>query len=248
MIGAEKQSSTIQLTTEHAANLLFSSFRFSQGNPDLQELIFRYLRIAHPEWAIQGDYSDLPNLNNSLNRVFKEAETYVLKSGKTQYHPLKGKEESENIDEERMNRVFGAEMSTMENILFGHWDQEKVPPEGWAKDYIVQSLAQGIVERDYYFLVEHGGRDRQGGDPHKVESDPWSSHIVDYGLNGSTTRMTEYDQMFRDVNDYINSDHENDTRWNENIAPKLQKVVSVYNSHHPTAISSSVAGLGFEPR
>lgn len=67
-----------ELTPENGARIFTLSFRFSQGNVKLQELLFFYLRILHPEWRMNAEL-----MNKIASRVKPAMEAYLLtKPGK----------------------------------------------------------------------------------------------------------------------------------------------------------------------
>lgn len=236
------------LTVEHAANLLFFSFRFSQGDTDLQRLFFRYLHLINPDWRFQEGFEQ-----NIFDILQERTKKFVLSNNETRDEKLKY-HHPEDLTVQGVENILMLEIKEMGSI-FGdrepNEEDSQAYKRGWidgmqkrSKDEIVRLITQGVIERDYEFLVRKGkGRERRGVNRATLSGDPWSSHLIDYGLRENTTKVPEYDQMFRDVKDYIFSDHSRDIQWQRGLS-QLKEVISVYYNFHPQSIAVDTSFLG----
>lgn len=222
-----------QPNLDQIAQLLMISFRFSQGNPQLHDNLIFYLRILHPNTAYTIPQAQLKQaLLGKVGGFLKPSTDYLYSHDKptqdpqavihtpwfnsgTKYRidPPQGYQTDlktghmdsgglplteGNIENEVSNRV-----GTFVNAFSPPREKE------WTtrmKTYYLGRVAKGIIDQDYRFLCQSGGRPRaltresQGNSP---ITDPWLSHYVFYGLEGHDTGYLDFNQIFGDCVSYI---------------------------------------------
>lgn len=119
------------LTPEYAARLLFLSFKYSQGESDLQEAIFEYVRGLHPTWTVFPDRGEI------WGSVWPMIQRF-MKGG--HHNPL---ETEHHEGEDTLNEELGSMQ-----VVF-----ERGPTQG--RDGLVAEVTGKIVEREIKYI---GGR------------------------------------------------------------------------------------------
>lgn len=77
----ETSRSAAELTLDHQIDLLWNSFDYSQGDPQLQLGIFDYLHLLHPEWLL-----DIKGAAALLPRIREMLEIFTKQDGPVVYH------------------------------------------------------------------------------------------------------------------------------------------------------------------
>ena len=245
--GVRNEGLNNPLTVGYARQVLFLSYRYSQQDTRLQRGLFRYLHKIRPDWEIPNE-----EFKNELqSTAFKQFSNFVIPKDGIQSHPIKGKHEpKENvIDENDIAASVESEISSMEKIF------NDIPPNNpdsidgleWSLGIHLKS-AQGLIprivndmlNRDNYYLLEEGGRDRAGIKRSSPQSDQWSSHIICYALKRNSAGLPEYNKLFSDIRGYILSpERKSDWHWMNNGALILAELLDVYNQHHEGEIKIS---------
>jgi hypothetical protein len=180
-----------ELAPEYAGRILFNSFRFSQGDPVLQHQIFAYLHEIRPNWRI-----DVPQ-EEALKATAKKLHEHVAVGARPAGERAILHTMIESTD-------FGSELDSAISWLKKTFSGE---PIGHYNG--IRFIVDKIITRDAnYLLYTDGGRPRTFHRPDLEKSemgDPWLSHAIYYGIEGHTTGIPEYDQMFHELGDYINN-------------------------------------------
>lgn len=215
-----------ELTPEYAARIIFDSFRFSQGDPDLQKQIFAYLHGIRPKWKISNDL---------LNKISKEF-TFRVR-GFMGY----SEEPKPNVDRSLLHYNLGASSESdpiNDEMLI---DMEKIFNGEETLIVNVPVIARGVIVRDKRYLLDKGRpRTFHRSGPEKSEmGDPWLSHSIYYGVEEHATGLPEFDQMFVEVGEYLRN---NATRESGSILYlDFAAVQKVYEEKSPHAKKSSVS-------
>lgn len=201
-----------KLTPEYASRVFFNSFRHSQGIPNIQKSIFRYLHIIRPTWKITlEDKPKILEISQNMILSFLYG-TDGRKEGVTLHDGYPNKD--------RVNTEIVHELAEMEE-QFNY--EAKSDPE--KKSGLIQELADDITNQDLYFLNRENGRERNP--PSKKPSmDPWLSFIIHFGLNKNSTGVQELDEMYKDIREFI-------TRPGAEINQKLTETLKIYRKKHP---------------
>jgi hypothetical protein len=228
------------LTVSYARRVLFLSYRFSQQNRGLQRSIFRYLHTIRPEWKIPDKDFKVELADSAI----KQFTNYVIPKHDVQMHPVNGKhtQSGKRINEQDVYVSVNQEVTSMEQVFNDIEPDNPNSSEGieWqlglhlrSAQQLLPSIVSRMLNSDYYFLVEEGGRDRAGIPSTTPQADPWSSYVIDYGIQKYPTGLAEYDQLFSDIRSYIVSpERKTDRAWNDNDAYILPELIDVYNKHH----------------
>lgn len=203
-----------RLTPQYASLILVHSYRHSQGAPPIQRLIFSYLHFIRPEWKISiGDKPKAIDLSKEM--IF----SFLYGKGN------KRKERRVTLHENRPNiYVTINDIRNQLDIMQTEFNnQENLEPEN--KKKLVEEIAKEITFRDLKFLERKNGRKRNP-DSKKPLMDPWLSHLVHFGLNGNSTRVPEFDEMYEDIRAFI-------TRPGAEISQALTDTLKIYGEKHP---------------
>lgn len=209
------------LTVEKAEKLLFLSFRFSQGDPQLQMYFFSWLQRMHPDWKI-----DEP-MQAAINKHAKPHFEKFLQSKEIKPNPLHKKitevETPLELETNQMRVIFNQDINKL-------LSQEREMLE-YVTSYnvLIKRIAQEIAARDKAYLLSQGGRERPLNVRPTVANDSWLSHLCYYALAGHSTGSEEYDQLFREIKNHV--DGELTTERGE----KFIEVIKAYNEKHPNA-------------
>ncbi len=228
------------LTVGYARQVLFLSYRYSQQHTGLQRRLFRYLHKIRPDWEIPNE-----EFKNELqSTAFKQFSNFVIPKDGIQLHPIKGayKPKGNEIDENDIATSVETEIASMEKVFNDIPPNKPDTSEGleWSlglhlksAQELIPKIVTDMLNRDEHYLLEEGGRDREGIKHHSTQSDPWSSHIIDYALKRKPAGLAEYNRLFSDVRAYILApERKSDWYWKNNGALVLADLLDVYNQNH----------------
>lgn len=212
------------LTVEKAVKLFFLSYRFSQGFPTLQRMMFEYIKKRHPGWKIgeklRGEIFErsLETFSNYMKAVAGRAHTEKAASGKA-------------LSEAMINNDLEQNLRWMAEAFY-------LRAKDIDKSSTLQFIARQIVERDVQFLSREKGRPRaQGAQGKSVHEDPFLSQVCYYGIEGHGTGSPEFDLIFQDVVEYLRAQKETEKKegylTDQNFLGKLDFVIAKYNAMHP---------------
>ena len=196
-----------QPTAEKVANLLFFSFKYSQGSfmSGFQNLIFEYLRELHPDWRFNKDQQAAVKqlLGEKVNKYFHMEEGKTLPDKKvTRYHTAHqyGYDYNQNPEKPIDDKLIAVNVDTVANSFFSRTTDDHEP--WYPHEELVKILTSGAIQRDHTFLVRVGGRPRSGRqNPHAHER--FQSQTIHYAIEGNSTSIPEYDQMFSEIGTHI---------------------------------------------
>ena len=188
------------LTPDKATKLLFLSFRFSQGDAQLQQMLFFWLHSMHPDWRIDaGLLGAAGEKSVSLfEKFFQFGGDNASQLSKNLYHQGVYKNEiKENVQDF---------LSILKEILNGE-KKDMFTAGGEVKTLqdinLVEEIAYFIAARDEKYIAK--GRPRTGGESgHKTAiQDPFLSHIRYYALEGHSTGSEEFDALFAEIKKFV---------------------------------------------
>jgi hypothetical protein len=224
------------LTVDYAKSLDFFSFWFSQGNGDLHRNIFRSIQIQHPSWKV-----DRPFRHQVYRAAQKAITTYAFPN----------EEDFPDGDiplRHTQTGKYGLKMGKGSYYVNGHhalelWEMVSTEAD-LDEGKIVKELAKGIIDADYKFLIEKGGRERSDPNPtidYDPFMDPYLSHICYYAIEGQNAYLPEFRTMIGSVNSYLHSQEALDDEVIDQS--KLKAVINKYVETHPSNDPSPFAYL-----
>lgn len=152
---------------EHAANLMFTVVRHSQGDFQLEGQFTNQVVLFHPEWT--PDTIDLPR----AAQLFTDKVNAYLEKG---FHAPLDLPRT-HIDKQIFDAHDGFSRKII-NRQYGH------PVE-----VDVERTATGIIDRENHYLNIHGGRPRD-------TKTRMRSFLCHYGLLGNTTGAPEINELY----------------------------------------------------
>ncbi len=195
-----------QPTAEHFARLLYYSFKFSQGDPDTQDIIFEYLHATNPGYSIKnGQHYTI------ISILFKKTKALILGSSE---HIKTRQDNSSVLKEQNIFAEVKLRLSNLRKALI-----KKVFEADLEK--IIENLFNHIITLDYNFLNTSEGR-------HKVK-DKWYSYFVHHVLLSKISGMEEYDRMFADIKER----YKEYIRINGQLKKMFMKLIGIHNSRYP---------------
>lgn len=212
---ADKEGKDKPLTPEYAARLFFLSFRFSQGNTELQEMILDYIHFLHPQWRID-------------DQVRKEIEAKVAPAIKRYLLQEPRKFHIEAVSENGKDNI---EEAIEEQVrYFLEIFQKSLGEDQWLnKEELLREVASEILSRDLHFLEQ--GRKRDNTNRITPATDKFLSHLCYYGFLGHSSGAEEYDQMFKDISSYFS-----EIKTSQENVPQVEdvrRVIKRWNETHP---------------
>lgn len=164
-------------TPQEVSKLFFNSFRFSQGEPGIQQLLYNYLCKEY------GDRLSSRLIQDGIEIAAPRIEKFVS-AGVS--HTVREEDRiKDTIDEERQKWL-----ATLD-----------VHNSGKEMVFDTKETLKQILARETRFLVRGSGRPRpNSGDGNQSgPKDKFTSHIVYYGLLENSTGMPEYDKLFKEL-------------------------------------------------
>ncbi len=183
-------------SSKELRDISFEAFRHSQGTPDLQAQLIRYVAVTEPERIPRNEqgYCPLKIINPMVRQLSGRVQKYTAS-------PM-------HTNSEEVARRFGADMALVNRA----WNTGTLPAEEreTARRDLIASIAAGIALGDYHYLVIQDGRPRGTNDAHTTPPNrAYLSHFVYYGLLGQTTKIPVFDDLYQRVVDYCgDSDHQ----------------------------------------
>lgn len=199
---------SIEPPEDHLRKLLFWSFFFSQGEPELQWDIFSYIHCLHPEWKITN------TMREHIERLLcSQVGRFLTRSNGSVHARIM------NADSKIQPEV-SMRARQLQDVLNGLRIQ---------KARVLIDLCRNLIGRDHEYLVETDGRPLREAVDQNIYRDRYLSHLCHFGFHGRTTHVPEYDQMFADVMKELREQAE----MGLHRRSKLRKIVERYNHHHP---------------
>lgn len=207
------ESNSQPATPQELANLMFLSYRFSQGSNDTQRQMLLYIEDKfHPYFSKDPQYEEVMALTSKM------VEAYYMKDA---LHPATppANQEGEYVKSKE-------QVDSSLRGLFGIFEDRK------DYQYGPVDIARSIINDDLRYLKQPGGRaDSDGpnkGEIDKYGGDPYASYFVEYGILGKSTRSDEYNELFADA-----SSEETIKQLGSDHLKHLQDALRIYVDKHP---------------
>lgn len=179
-----EEDQVLESLSKWVVKYIFLSFRHSQGDPGLQELLDKYVVDYHREQVSDLRRLDKGQINQSLAELVTK---YFKNSKRTEGHDHKHSNEGE-ISEE----VSGAVGRFLGLAYLYDMNRSMVRAEN-----LVENIAMGLLKRDIYFLT----RSERRNAPNEEANN--KSYIQEHVVNGSTTGDAALDAMYAEVKLYL---------------------------------------------
>jgi DNA-binding transcriptional LysR family regulator len=166
------------LTVPVARQVFMLSFHFSQGDPSIQQLLFRAVAWLRPHWRVTSEIVE------ALHAQAAAIERLPSQGVHRAFHRGPGDVYQEVTDQ----------LVELAHAL----DQPKPPPSGLWGTALFAELLHEMVRRDHDYLCGAGGRPRATVAPGAVVSphrDPYLSHACHYLLLGCKTGCAVLDEL-----------------------------------------------------
>lgn len=156
------------------ATLIYKSFEYSQGYLAIQQLIFQYVGIVHPDWCIT-DTQKHTLMNTVFERVFQRF--YTISHGDKNAARIRDNFAHPNKKDLMVQEKLMEATNEVINIFNAEFN-EKIQ-DGWKrnKESVLEELFDWMLRRDVYFLVGIDGRPERKDDARNRRNEPFMSHI-----------------------------------------------------------------------
>jgi len=205
-----------QLSAKELEKLIFISFLHSQGEPELQEKLIRWLTAyygAQSEDKFDEAYDMFSKNNLTPGDAFKLSEKHLH----TATHS--------DITKAKIGDKIGASgVSDQEwyvNILIEEGNKNNLTDSVFLK-----SIIEYILNQDLIYLT-HGRPNRKNLAASDTLADPFFSFSVHYLLRLNKTSNAALDALYKKLHECLED---------EQISNKLKTAISLYNEHHPDNI------------
>jgi len=211
------------LTLALARQVLFLSFRFSQGSPEAQEVLLMAVSLWRPQWSLDEEMVQaLEQLSPSIGHL-AEAGVHASFPSTTPVH-------------DELRQFIGSMQAA---CAFPTPVRRRIAEE--ARDATLVRVAQVMIIRDGRYLEREAGRPRSSRAPHPCShpsTDPFLSHFCHFVLLGQTSGAAVFDELFTEIRSICNEPGERLQRILADplTAMQLPRVIQVYNRHHPTSL------------
>jgi len=215
---AQREARKQTLTVEMARQVMFYSFYFSQGTPEIQENLLQYIHLIRPAWRLPTENWDrlfaiVPAIERYADLGFHE----FFKAG-----------------QDRIIEELDAIVPYMYLIL----NSEAADPA--TRNELVGEIIVGIIGQDYRYLVEQGRRPKaevtytaqHPGHGFNPMIDPYLSHFCYYALLGNTCGVPEFDELYAEIGTHAKGRtalFEEVIVQHDVTREKLRDVIAVFN-------------------
>jgi hypothetical protein len=218
----EMEENRNDLTPEKAHHLLFRSFRFSQGDIELQHEIFKWIHENYPGYVFNAEVRD-----KASELLLESAGRFLSAGRKNGEQVLHNQDLSIGLNEQvteqvdSMYRAFNPEEFQDED----EFDNDRPT---------IETIANSVLAKDYEYLIVKHGRPRSEKIGQGLDSDPYLSHICKYGFEHHGTGMEEYNKMFSEIITYIRNclNDGTDDPGQVTMLKMLNYVIKEYESTH----------------
>lgn len=187
------------LTLDLAQGIFIQSFRFSQGNDELQKLIFYYLHLLRPDWKVSGAFRI--ELEKAVRAPIKKIldVDYQTREKESGQHPSSHLFASPN--EQKITDSVNGMLNIMKNTLDGF--RYKFPANSLTRGFggpaitassiaglygdPIPLIAESMANMDFYYRKK--GR--------KVD------YLYNYAIQDRPTGLLEYDLMFDQIRSHL---------------------------------------------
>ena len=209
------------LEPKKAAQLFLMSFRFSQGLPELQKTIFKYIHSKYPHYKIrEQDEGDIITLTANLANKY-------IHHGKARHTKEQGYDDGVPNTPINIGEI-KHEINIVMGLLFEIFNGDSINED------TTQEIAEMSIKRDYQYL--HGKLGRPGRS-HNDTANKFMSFVCEYCINHKSTGSEEYDTMWRDIYDTLMTKIKSG-QLGIQLTHELETVINVHNEHHPLDLIS----------
>lgn len=218
------ESRKAKLTGQIAKQVFFYSFYFSQGNPTMQQNLFRYIHRIRPDWTVDPEvYASLRSLERTVLRL-----------------PYRGLHGSF-----RSHKYAISEVETQADIMAQTLNTGSMSDP--AIQCICSLILEAMIERDHDYLCIQKGRPERdatynvsyGSYRYDYFRDPLLSHLCHFCILGNKCHIAEFDELFGTLGNHVTSGtplFKNQILQYEPLGEKLREMVDVFNISHGTSI------------
>jgi hypothetical protein len=219
--GVELGSLAMETSAQHRANLIFLSYRFSQGGIGTQNRMLLYIEENFHPGLMGGEQAELmkARTHRIVGRYFLDQRLHPATA-----IPWEDDSPEAAVKTERLvtNELAG---------LFERFeDREQIA--NFTSD--IAGIGQSVIVMDTDYLSRPGGRAGDSEDLKIVVSpynrDPYDSLFIKYSVLGTSTNTTEFDDIFQRL-----ATEETMCQFDQYTLRQLQFVIDVYARHHPEA-------------
>jgi hypothetical protein len=240
------------LTWPKLEQVIFQTFRHSQGQLNTQTQMFKYLKLLHPEWTMPSiTEKTREHLTNRLRAFLPKEDAGEAHASKPmpQVHipvsdrDLEGGQQDvlEKLDRylkrspsEAAVDLHETNLGTIRALIFrmrqklGYADTKAM--ERKYKDNLLHWILPGILERDRTYLLKTlFGRPRgMAGKASSPMLDPYFSFTCAYLVQDKPTGLPEFDVMYDEMRAYIQASPDR-----EAYLKAIHMLVAKHNEHHP---------------
>lgn len=227
------------LTPERGSNILFHSFRASQGNILAQRILFDLIHHKHQDWVMNDDlYSEVLNLTKS------RLGTYMFPTEQVRQHHV-----PELIIQPAQRNITPSKATDMLTSMADTMKQSFTQSDREAKriaanlDLIRRMLLQSMVISDVRFLTTNGR-------PRTQESVRWSSYFREYIMERRAFGVLEIDEVLEDLRSIWSTQGATITFPNNKAEELLATLSNAWELHHPGKdfYSTNLKAVPFEAR
>lgn len=214
-----------EVARQISRKLFLASFDHSQGADAAQTLIARYLRASFPALSLTAEGVD--ELITSSHKAAQQ----IIATPQRHKHLTDARPQLE-MEAKNFWNVFNLD-------------------EQPSHAQIIRQLVIALICRDWMYKDGRPRAEEELPEPYDPRKDCYLSFICYYALQGHTTGIPEYNQMYEDIALFLRTSPEERLGGRElwrplrgaatdgtihapyNNAGKLEQVIAAYNLHHP---------------
>lgn len=161
--------------------VLFESFRHGQGSLEVQLQMFRNVASKHADWHLIDEQKSL------LEKSFSVRMTKFFQP-------------KENP---RLHRKVRGYIATVEEVI--EQLQIRFNEDRNSTVFNINTFAGHLVGRDHFFTVQNKRRPRKSKKINERNPilDPYLSYVCYFGIEGNTTGIAEFDDLYSEVKEAI---------------------------------------------
>lgn len=182
------------LAPKLAADTVFKSFRYSQGDLQTQKLFFKYMHEVAPGWRMDDNLKA-----ETLEASRKSIRAFLYPKSKDPKHL--------DIGHKTFEEEVKTQVDIMQAVLNG--TEESFVEENTDPNTLLIQIAHSMIMSDYKFLIHNGGRPSRG----EAAIDRFFSFFRNYILKETSTGNAFFDRMFDDIRKFYDTKGDPDLRW-----------------------------------
>lgn len=171
-------------TDRMLGQVFFRSFLLSQGDTDVQQRLFFYVALCHPNWSLRSDH--VAQLATSLYPLFSR---YLASGWHNPQYAFHKPDEMADLKAEISEQLY----------VFAGALNHGCP---MTREELLEILLSNIIRRDYQCLLQQGGRLRSARVTPVTQTSihaPFFSHFCHFGLLRKTTGEPVFDHLFAEL-------------------------------------------------